>query len=82
MKQRSLPDFGPLGGSVLFTAALWRISKKNLLVDLNATPFGTSSVCGSVAKLRMTVCYMQYIAIFILGEFNMQDDPKILRQNR
>ncbi len=36
---------------------------------------------GSVAKLRTTFCYIQHIAILILGKFNMEHAPKILRQN-
>jgi hypothetical protein len=36
---------------------------------------------GSVAKLRITLCYIQHIAILILGKLTMEYDPKILRQN-
>jgi hypothetical protein len=36
---------------------------------------------GSVAKVRTTFCYIQHVAILILGKFNMEHAPKILRQN-
>jgi len=36
---------------------------------------------GSVAKLRITFCYIRHIAILILGKLTMEYDPKILRQN-
>src|SRR5262249_37415973 len=36
---------------------------------------------GSVAKLRTTFCYIQHVAILILGKLTMEYDPKISRQN-